>query len=98
MSDRKYTDENDQPIEEYTDINGDDLLEGINDLLHGDVTISQAIAIVRKHPGHSHTFKTRQGFDIKVPALAPVEENPLNNAIEELMDFLASTPNPKDDK
>ena len=70
MTERRYTDENDQPLTP-TPVHGPEFLRAITDLLHGDTTISAAIELVRSHPEHSHSFPTNTGLIVHIPALSP---------------------------
>lgn len=87
MTARRYTDENDQPLE-ATPIYGPGLLHDINDLIHGDTTISAAVELIRTHPDHGHNFPTNTGLVLHVPALngEPGEED-----IEATLDSMLAT-------
>lgn len=85
MTERRYTDENDQPLDANL-INGPDFIRAVTDLTHGDTTISAALELIRKHPNHSHSFPTNTGLIVHIPALTPrTTEEDIDALVEEML-------------
>ena len=84
MTERRYTDENDQPLSP-TPIHGPEFLRAVTDLLHGDTTISAAIELIRSHPDHSHSFPTNTGMILHVPALSPTTEEDIEATLSSML-------------